>query len=287
MKKLKTLLVLGVSACMLASNASTFVNTAYASSASDKDYTIASAYWDSNDIKAIAYWDEAADKTSYKVRLYKGQKALGNWVSASKATYDFTSLIVKNGTGTYRFEVYPTKGNRTSDKVVSDNLSVDSEYMKELKKTAAKITDKNDSENLSSGGPGVAKSTANSTTPSGPGVSGSGQAASSLISNSTFGWNLYNNFWAYKKADTSFAKNEWQLIGEKWYYFGADEFMTTGWLQSGNQWYYLDDTNGDMITGWKQTGGKWYYLNSPNGELLVNTLTPDNYRVDASGAWIP
>lgn len=284
MKNLKPLLVLGISASMLCSNVATFSYVSYATTASDKDYSISSAYWDSNDIKAVAYWDEPADKTSFKVRLFKGKKAIGNLVTVSKTTYDFTSLIAKNGTGSYRFEVYPTRGSKTNHKVTSDNLVVDSEYLKALKNTSNKISDKNDSQNLANSGPGVSKSNTNPSVPVGPG--NAAKPASSLIQNATYGWNLYNNAWAYKKADSSFAKNEWQMIGNKWYHFGADEFMNKGWLQLGEQWYYLDDNNGDMLTGWKEVSGKWYYLNIPNGELLMNTITPDNYRVDASGAWI-
>lgn len=287
MKKLKTLLVLGLSACMLASNASLYVHTAYATSTSDKDYTIGSAYWDSNDTKAIAFWDEANDKTSYKVRLYKGTKAIGNLATTSKATYDFTSLIVKNGTGSYRFEVYPTRGSKAAHNVKSDTLSVDSEYMSEMKKTVAKSTDKADASSNSTGGPGVAKSntvTPQTSTTQTPGTQNI--MASAVIVNATSGWNNYNNMWAFKKSDNAFAKSEWQQIGDKWYFFGANEFMNTGWLQSGDKWYYLDDVNGDMLTGWKQSDGKWYYLGS-DGAMLLDTITPDNFRVDASGVWIP
>ena len=39
-----------------------------------------------------------------------------------------------------------------------------------------------------------------------------------------------------------------------------------------------------MKTGWIQSGNKWYYLNS-SGAMLVNTITPDGYRVDANGVW--
>lgn len=41
--------------------------------------------------------------------------------------------------------------------------------------------------------------------------------------------------------------------------------LAAGWLQSGNDWYYYDE----------------------NGQLLVNTITPDGYRVGPDGKWIP
>ena len=55
-------------------------------------------------------------------------------------------------------------------------------------------------------------------------------------------------------------------------------------------WYYFD-SNGYMVTGWNLIGGTWYYLNPVSdgtmGRLFVNTITPDGYRVDQNGAWMP
>ena len=51
--------------------------------------------------------------------------------------------------------------------------------------------------------------------------------------------------------------------------------------------------NGDQIgvtVGGKQVGGFWYYLypqvGGPQGSLATDTVTPDGYRVDASGRWV-
>ena len=57
--------------------------------------------------------------------------------------------------------------------------------------------------------------------------------------------------------------------------------MQTGWKYVGGQWYYLDGS-GAMQTGWKYVGSHWYYL-SGSGALLVNTTTPDGYKVNGSG----
>ena len=48
-----------------------------------------------------------------------------------------------------------------------------------------------------------------------------------------------------------------------WSYLNADGYAVTGWFEIGDQWYFLDE----------------------NGSLLTNTVTPDGYRVDGSGAW--
>ena len=41
----------------------------------------------------------------------------------------------------------------------------------------------------------------------------------------------------------------------------------------------------EIQDGWVKVDGKWYYL-SENGAMLADTVTPDGYHVDASGAWI-
>ncbi len=52
-----------------------------------------------------------------------------------------------------------------------------------------------------------------------------------------------------------------------------------------------DGTRGRMYTGWNLIDGKWYYFNTisdgTRGALFVNCETPDGYRVDAYGCWIP
>lgn len=59
-----------------------------------------------------------------------------------------------------------------------------------------------------------------------------------------------------------------------------------GWVYHNNSWYYYD-INGTMKTGWIcPDSTTWYYL-SNSGELLMDTITPDGYRVDKNGAWIP
>ena len=67
--------------------------------------------------------------------------------------------------------------------------------------------------------------------------------------------------------------------------------MTTGWQRANGVWYYLDPINGDMQTGWQLINGFWHYFNpvsdGPKGALFVNTLTPNGYKVNTEGRWIP
>ena len=69
-----------------------------------------------------------------------------------------------------------------------------------------------------------------------------------------------------------------------WYYLNESGSMATGWVKDKGSWYYLD-TAGAMKTGWFTVSGKWYYTYN-SGDLLVNTTTPDGYRVNANGEWV-
>ena len=279
MTKFRRLIVLGLTTSMMSvtlANAGIFqlsqASTVFADT-EEKNYTINSAYWDNSDERAIAYWDETESKTSYKVQLFKGNKKIGNVITVSKETYDFSTLVAKNGTGSYTFKVYPAKGNKTKDLVTSDILGVDSDYLTDIKKSVGStpnssnsINDKNED---SSKGPGVPK--------------GNPTTTSTSTTNINNGWNLVNNVWYYQKADSNLAKNEWLSIEQKWYHFSENGQMQIGWLKDNDKWYYLDLASGSLKTGWEFINGKWYYLSSPNGDLLVNTTTPDNFRVNENG----
>ena len=43
--------------------------------------------------------------------------------------------------------------------------------------------------------------------------------------------------------------------------------------------------------GWQLVAGYWYSLypqhGAPQGSCAIDTVTPDGYRVDASGRWVP
>lgn len=112
--------------------------------------------------------------------------------------------------------------------------------------------------------------------------------------------------WSYQTG-TSPMTNRWVCIYNPyaderrrqkrygWFKFGPDGKMLTGWVTDvdGNI-YYLnpasDGTRGMMLIGWQQIDGKWYYFSKDEGSgtmgaLLRNTITPDGYHVDQTGAW--
>lgn len=69
----------------------------------------------------------------------------------------------------------------------------------------------------------------------------------------------------YRNPDGTYTSNNWQLIDNEWFFF---------------------DANGYAMTGWVDWQGKSYYCEVPRGNMLVDTTTPDGYKVGADGAWI-
>ncbi len=76
------------------------------------------------------------------------------------------------------------------------------------------------------------------------------------------------------------ASAEWKHNNDNTW---SNSDATNGWFKDKNDWYYFK--NGVMQTGWIQDGDKYYYLSS-NGNMLVNSTTPDGYKVDSNGVWI-
>lgn len=114
-------------------------------------------------------------------------------------------------------------------------------------------------------------------------------------------------------------KSDWFLDRRtnKWYLLNKDHngkfgAVKTGWIyeKQDGKWYFLNPTDGSTLLGWQFIGGKWYYLTPSNtaptyfgdnvsgwvyspsteirplGSMYCDEVTPDNYRVDSSGAWI-
>ncbi len=101
------------------------------------------------------------------------------------------------------------------------------------------------------------------------------------------GWQMRGGKWYLLDETNGDMKTGWQNRGGKWYLLDSvNGDMKTGWQMRGGKWYLLDKVSGAMKTGWQRTAdGKWYYMYA-SGEMAVNTVTPDGYNVDASGAWI-
>lgn len=237
------------------------------------DYTIGDASWDVGD-RAYATWDEAEDKTKYKVQLYKGTKKIGGNNTTSSTKYDFTKLIADNGAGSYTFKVYPLKGGPNMA-IASPAEPVEAEAIAVFK-----------------------KSRSNSNT----GTTSNNTSTNNTSSNN---WYQANGAWHYRKSDGTYATN-WFKVNDHWYFFDANGNMQTGWItdNSNGYRYYLNQPNGDMSvgwtlinnkwyyfeesglykTGWIEYNGLWYYLNT-NGEMVTNTII-DGFNINQDGVWV-
>lgn len=100
------------------------------------------------------------------------------------------------------------------------------------------------------------------------------------------GWVKDGSNW-YLMSGHGFMQTGWQKDTDgSWYYLHNSGAMKTGWLKdTDGSWYYLQGSGSMKANGWIQSGGEWYYV-GPSGAMLTDTVTPDGYRVDASGKWI-
>lgn len=100
------------------------------------------------------------------------------------------------------------------------------------------------------------------------------------------GWVKVGKAWYFMDENGVMDAATWLSDGGKWYYLGADGAMYSNkWRCTKGVWYYLLG-NGEMAKNcWIEDKGNWYYLGADGG-MLIDTTTPDGYRVDENGAWI-
>ena len=89
--------------------------------------------------------------------------------------------------------------------------------------------------------------------------------------------------WYYLDSNGAMCTG-WITVDDIWYYLDKDGAMCTGWNKIGDNWY-LFGASGAMLRGWQTVNGKQYFL-AEDGKCLINTTTPDGYRVDENGARI-
>ncbi len=103
------------------------------------------------------------------------------------------------------------------------------------------------------------------------------------------GWQKSGNTWYYldPASGKMYAGGEY-LIGGETYYFYSWGGMASGWWYLDEEtglWYYFRGNGAMAKNAWIEWKGKYYYVGS-TGAMLVNTTTPDGYRVDGRGKWI-
>lgn len=112
-------------------------------------------------------------------------------------------------------------------------------------------------------------------------------AGGQTVNQASSGWKQESGKWYYIKQDGSKAGNEWQKIDNVYYWFDSDSAMATGWRAFSNgDWYYFHSNGAMAVNYWVQSNGKWFYLGA-DGIMKKNITTPDGYRLDSTGAWIP
>ena len=102
-------------------------------------------------------------------------------------------------------------------------------------------------------------------------------------------WKREQSGWGYINDNGAKAVG-WTKTPSGWYYLDTTGLMKTGWLQDvDGKWYFLDTAKGiqegKMLTGWNWIDGYCYYFDIQSGALLVNTITPDGYKVNADDKW--
>lgn len=98
------------------------------------------------------------------------------------------------------------------------------------------------------------------------------------------GWVMDNGKWYFLDPVSGNMRIGWSKDGDNWYFLNPDGSMATNWVHHGDSWYYLQGS-GVMARGWIKSGNDWYFL-SESGSMLKSTLTPDGYKLDASGKWV-
>ena len=111
------------------------------------------------------------------------------------------------------------------------------------------------------------------------------------------GWNRNGIGWWYSPNPINkyyyTADNGWKEIDGEWYIFDSRGYaLQDAWYYYENDkaWYYLDERC-KMVRGstdkplWVWIDGDCYCFNE-HGRMYCDCVTPDNYRVDRSGAWI-
>ncbi len=107
--------------------------------------------------------------------------------------------------------------------------------------------------------------------------------------------NVVNNYGQNLTASNGFyqvtrpvAINNTQAVSvTDTYFFDASGNMVTGWMNTADdKWYYFEAeknaNEGKMTIGWKKIGDSWHYFTN-NGSMLVNSVTPDGYKIGADG----
>lgn len=200
-------------------------------------------------------WEPVDMAKCYQARLVRdGRPVNTTAIETTDTTCDFTSLITRPGTYTFKVRaVNRFNAASYSDWAESRKFTIDEATLAALKGTG------------SAGG---------SETPAAPGQSAAADSASSAGQPNTPGqWSNENDTWYWKTPDGTNAQLQWIYVDGSWYYVGADGQMATGWN-------WISSADGIL---------RCYYFNpvsdGTQGRMYASGSTPDGYSVDGNGAW--
>ncbi|MDO5119755.1 MAG: MBG domain-containing protein, partial [Coriobacteriales bacterium] len=91
-------------------------------------------------------------------------------------------------------------------------------------------------------------------------------------------WKGSGSKWWYQWKDGKYPKSVFLDISGKTYYFDASGYCVYGWKKIGGKDYYFESSGAMAKNKWVGN----YYLGA-DGAMLVNTVTPDGWRVDKNG----
>lgn len=198
--------------------------------------TVEDLYWDEENSRTKAVWEEIEDADHYEVRLYRDESSIATF-TPKKCTIDMKSRMKQEGD--YYFMVRAVAKSNSKDFTTgnwseeSDSVYITSSYAEFLE------------------GGGVID-----TQNSGPGVQGSGgqTGSASIPATSVVGkseWIQDAKGWWYRNADGTYPANGWwqNSPDSPWYYFDAEGYMATGWIDSKEKKYYCMPGDGYMVTG--------------------------------------
>jgi len=162
-----------------------------------------------------------------------------------------------------------TEGTKEESGEVTEGTKVESS---EVKENAKEVESESKKENSSSSSGSLSTGSAFSgSSYSGSSSSGGGSSktikvssASKKLKKDSGKWILDSKGSWYKRADGTYPKAEWMQDKGKWYYFDNEGYMKKGWILWNAKWYYLGE----------------------NGDMLLDTITPDGYRLDKDGVYI-
>ena len=162
-----------------------------------------------------------------------------------------------------------TEGTKAESGEVTEGTKVESS---EVKENAKEVESESKKENSSSSSGSLSTgSSFSGSSYSGSSSSGGGSSktikvssASKKLKKDSGKWILDSKGWWYKRADGTYPKAEWMQDKGKWYYFDNEGYMKKGWILWNAKWYYLGE----------------------NGDMLLDTITPDGYRIDKDGVYI-